>query len=326
MVNHNLPYLFIGTLFFYLFTFLSCSSEEKAFELIEIPANDLIPEGIAYDQQSERFFLSGLHRHKIVQYHQGSDELSDFIPEKYNSYGMGVGMKVNHKDRMLIALSSDVQDSVRFSMIHFYNLDSKTENRQVVVEDTIPFFLNDLDITEEGHLYISDTEGSRIFYCEHNSSTTSAIYQEANMYPNGLALDDDDENLYIASWQKGILRLDLDSMKTQSIHKEGRPISSQGIDGLYFYKNSLIGIQNGYQDKTKHKIIQFHLDNDFLVHHIDTLAMNHSSFDIPTTGVIVKNRFYCLANSQLENLNQETNEIIDTSILNATYIIGIPLK
>ena len=196
----------------------------------------------------------------------------------------------------------------------------------MVRQDTQAFFFNDLDIDQKGNLYISDTEGSRIFFASSDASDPQIFYSENEMYPNGITLDEYDRSLYIASWQKGILRLDLDSMTTSSIHPEEAIVSSQGIDGLYFYNKSLVGIQNGYQDKSKHKILRFYLDDNHLVYKIDTLLTGHSSFDVPTTGVVVNDRFYCLANSQMDNLDQKTNEIIDTNILNPTLILGISLQ
>jgi hypothetical protein len=303
---------------------VACTSTDQPLELIEIEAYDLIPEGIAYDSKNKGFFLSGLHRHKIVKYGGYSDELTDFIDEEYADYGMGVGMKVDQASRRLITLSSNNTDTSFSSSIHFWNMDDPSDHQVISKNDTSGFFFNDLIIDSSGTIIITDTEASRIWMIEKEDTLLQVIYEEAELYPNGIAYDPDQDQIYIASWQKGILRLDREMMTTYTIH-QGEVKASQGIDGLYFYKNSLIGIQNGYQDLSKHNIVRFKLNDDFKVFSTDTLAINHSAFNIPTTGVVIGDRFYCLANSQLDNLNQQTNEIIDTSIIDPTYILGIPL-
>ena len=314
----------ISTLILLMLLLVSCSEDQQVFELIEVNTNDLIPEGIVYDDDSEKFYLSGLHRHKIMEYGRFSNDLSNFIEEGYAGYGMGVGMKIDPEHRKLISLSSNNTERGFSSSVHFWDLYNPSNHSVIVHSDTSGFFFNDLIIDRSGNIIITDTEASRIWMIQKGDTTLQIIYEEASLYPNGIAYDPENDQIYIASWQKGILRLDLENDTTFTIHT-GEVKASQGIDGLYFYKNSLIGIQNGYQDLSRHNIVRFYLDDQFVVRSIDTLAINHSSFNVPTTGVVVGDRFYCIANSQLDNLNQETNEIIDTSILDPTFILGIPL-
>jgi hypothetical protein len=72
--------------------------------------------------------------------------------------------------------------------------------------------------------------------------------------------------------------------------------TSLGIDGLYYYKGSLIGIQNGVNPQ---RVIKLSLSKD-LCHfdRFETIEANNPVFDEPTLGVLVKNDFYFIANSQ----------------------------
>ena len=56
------------------------------------------------------------------------------------------------------------------------------------------------------------------------------------------------------------------------------------------------------------------------------ILLNHKSFNVPTTIDIDKNYIYILANSQMDNLNQEKMSIIDKSKLTKTYIIKLRTK
>src|SRR5262249_13015378 len=69
-----------------------------------------------------------------------------------------------------------------------------------------------------------------------------------------------------------------------------------GIDGLYFYNGSLIGVQNGV---TPHRIVRLVLAGNFKkAERIDVLEANNPVFLEPTLGVIVKDEFFFIANSQ----------------------------
>jgi hypothetical protein len=56
------------------------------------------------------------------------------------------------------------------------------------------------------------------------------------------------------------------------------------------------------------------------------LLMNDSLMNVPTTIEIFDSTIYILANSQMGNLNQDNNTIIDRNLLTDTYIIKYDLK
>lgn len=69
-----------------------------------------------------------------------------------------------------------------------------------------------------------------------------------------------------------------------------------GIDGLYAYKDSLIAVQNGVNPQ---RVIRLSLNKDLTRFvSFETIEANNPEFDEPTLGVLVKNDFYFIANSQ----------------------------
>lgn len=75
----------------------------------------------------------------------------------------------------------------------------------------------------------------------------------------------------------------------------------KGIDRLYFYDNSLIGIQTG---RTVQRVGRLYLNAQLTrVGRLEVLDANNPLFDIPTTGSIVVNEFYFIGNSQMDKLN-----------------------
>jgi hypothetical protein len=70
------------------------------------------------------------------------------------------------------------------------------------------------------------------------------------------------------------------------------------IDGLYFHKGSLIAVQP-FADRRK--VVRYHLDKaSNAVSRVEVIEPEHPLFNQPTTGVVVGQDFYYIANSQLQ--------------------------
>jgi len=75
------------------------------------------------------------------------------------------------------------------------------------------------------------------------------------------------------------------------------------VDGMYFYKNSLLAIQNGFNPQ---RVVRFFLNKKFdRIERYEIVAANHPHFNEPTLGVLVKNTFYYVANSQWGSFNKD---------------------
>jgi hypothetical protein len=82
-------------------------------------------------------------------------------------------------------------------------------------------------------------------------------------------------------------------------------ISPSGSDGLYFYDNSLIGIINIVSERNG-RVARFYLDASAqAITHAAVLDCNHPLYQWPTTGVVVGNSFFYIANSQFGSFNGE---------------------
>ena len=110
----------------------------------------------------------------------------------------------------------------------------------------------------------------------------------------GLTLDDTERYLYFSDYITGIHRIDL---KTDDIEKVFAPeeILLKGIDGLYYYKNSLIAIHNGTKP---YRVVQYFLDEtgqSILLERV--INRGGESLGEPTLGQVKDGYFYYLANS-----------------------------
>jgi hypothetical protein len=87
---------------------------------------------------------------------------------------------------------------------------------------------------------------------------------------------------------------DFNAIKTQL--SAGPAVALIGIDGLYFYRGSLIAIQNGTRP---HRVVRISLSADLKrAEGLTILEANNPLFDEPTLGVVVRDDFYYVANSQ----------------------------
>jgi hypothetical protein len=111
----------------------------------------------------------------------------------------------------------------------------------------------------------------------------------------GLCFSDDDERLYIADYIKGIFMLDVKTMKLSKVNVQYE-LSLKGTDGLLFYRNSLITIQNGVQPNRVVRHFLSEAGDSFIRYELIDNA--HPAFGEPTIGSLSENTLYYVANSQ----------------------------
>ena len=132
----------------------------------------------------------------------------------------------------------------------------------------------------------------------YHKSIEKFIQSDQLRYCNGIVKILHDK--IIVSTSRGFQIIDL---KSREINRLDMKYLSMA-DGLYVRGNSLVAILNVFYPVS---IVQFDLSVDFLrVVNERLLLTNHQSFDIPTTGVIVRGWFYYIANSQLDHVVGDT--------------------
>ena len=297
----------------------SCQSQqEDQHTIITIGGErDLIPEGIVIHPSEQSFYLTSIHKKKVVRYDEDDQRITTIIDSAQDNYLRGLGIEIFEKQ--IFALSAENNHS----KLHIIDLQSDHIIRTLGVSEDNGTLMNDLAIDSEGTVYITDTNAECIY-------RTVPPYQELEMfmkdstirYPNGITIADDDEHLYVASWSHGIRIINIHYKEV--LNKASK--ETRGIDGVKYYKGQLFGIFNASRDHTEHGFFTIQLTADqTAIKSMKPVLLNHPTFNVPTTFSINKDVAYILANSQLENLDQELNAIKDISTLTPTYILKIPL-
>lgn len=307
--------------FLFLLFATTLSSQEIAFV---IPDKTLVPEGIAWSKSQKCFFISSIHHHKIVRYDPETGVTKDFIRSGQDGYDGGLGMVVDEKRNILWSACGSHDGKVYITGLFAFDINTGNVVHKYLSKDTIPSLFNDLALDRSGNVYITNTYDSRIYYF-NTGMPAPQVYLEDIEYPNGISIGPKN-TIYIASHTKGIVKVDLRTKNVTLLDPGNLTTASTGIDGLKFYKNSLIGVRNATQDIANNKLLRYYLTKKKdKIASVKIMDEKNPRFLLPTTGVIAGQSYYLIANSNLTLLEQLTNTFPDESKLKETVILKYQL-
>jgi len=283
---------------------------------------DLIPEGIAIDSESKTVFLNSLRKNKIVKCKLDGSNPAEFIKSDQHNYLSGFGMTI--KGDTLFALGNSLPKNNNKSILLLLNLKTGNLINSYSINDSTFIYLNDLVISSNNDIYITDSE-SNIIYTIQSSNGKLEIFLKNDeiAHSNGITISDDGKYLYLASYKTGIRIIDL---KSKSILNEPN-LDFTGIDGMKYYKNSLIAIVNAKRDTNQQGVFRYYLNkNKTAIIRKEKIVSYGEHFIIPTTFDIVDGYIYYIINSQMDNFNQESNQIIDNSKLERYLLMKMKIE
>lgn len=288
-----------------------------------IMEKDIIPEGIAYDEKSKTTFLSSIYKNKILSI-SPEGFTNDFVSSGQDGIKQVLGMKV-FNGQLWACNNTPEQDTInREANIHVYDLASKKLVKRITIKDGTKHLFNDLYITRNGDVYVTDSDGAGIYVIKNGSNKAEPFIKGGTIpYPNGITATADEKKIIVSTGGgQGIVSIDLETKAIKSITHSHYFII--GADGLYRYKNKLIAVQNVTFPEG---IVEMTLSNDGqTITDIRHLVVNIPEFDTPTTGVIVGDEFYFIANSQLFQLIGNNGKIKNPEKLKETTILKISLN
>ncbi|HEY8559476.1 MAG TPA: hypothetical protein VIL74_03660 [Pyrinomonadaceae bacterium] len=306
---------------------LNQKAVNKSVRAFAIPQKDLIAEGIAYDPESKRFFVSSVRRHKIVAI-DANGNFSDFSADADGLWSVS-GMRVDEKRRVLWATSSafaQMLDSKKTddgqAGVFKYDLRTgKLLKKYLLSSADGKHALGDLIIAKNGDVYASDSRAPIIYRIDAKRDEFETFLTSDDFASlQGLAFTPDEKILFAADYSKGVFRIDMKDKKITQLAVDDRtnPI---GTDGLYFHDGDLIAIQNGFRP---HRVARFYLNKDkTAIRKSETIEANHADFNEPTLGVKVGEDFYFVANSQYEFVDKDG--VLATDKLKAPVILRLKL-
>ncbi|HUQ82720.1 MAG TPA: hypothetical protein VM076_16335 [Gemmatimonadaceae bacterium] len=273
----------------------------------DIDDPDFIPEAIAYDSTRQRFIAGSLSK-RLIAAVAADGETSAFIPHTPEMLRV-VGIHIDAPRGRLWFATWGPDTTFRGtgeppSLTRLFLAELATGR---IVRSWTPdggkpsHLLNDFVVMGDGSLFITDTERGTIYRLRSPSDTLEVFVQPAVdrfSTANGITSTPDGSTLYIAFLQ-GIARVDV-ATRTVSLLPAPDSVSIASIDGLYWYRGSLIAVQG---IPTLSRVVRYTLSDDG--QRVTDGAVLERGLPVlrePTTGVIVGSRFYYIANAQYGRL------------------------
>jgi DNA-binding beta-propeller fold protein YncE len=281
-----------------------------------VPQPDLIPEGLAVNPTKHFFYMGSLSRKKIVKI-SPTGVVSDFVPAGRYEVQSICGIKVDSHDEDVWA--NTCPDSGKGAELLRFNSAGKLLER--FSQTTAgPHLFNDLVLRNRDEIYLTDSLAHQALRFDRRTHAfTALLFPRPLYYPNGIALSGDGNLLYVAD-AFGVLQYDLRSQKSREV-EPGPSNTVSGFDGLYWYRGSLIGIQNSMGLP---RAVRFQLSRDgSRVTATTILEYRSPNVELPTTGAIDGDNFYFMSNTQIDNWKNE--QIVDAAKLTAVRMAVIHL-
>ena len=294
-------------------------------EAFRIKEKDLHLESVGYDSKTKAFYGGCVHRRKIIQI-DAQGNVSDFTKEGDENIWAVLGIQVDAKNRVLWAVSSVTPEMKNYkanskqeSKVLKFDLTTQKLLAEYTLTDSKPHFFGDLILHPNGIVYISDSSTPTIYQIKPKENRITIFKETSLRSLQGLTLNKKGDKMFIADYASQLYVIDLPTQNILPV-KIPATVSAKGTDGLYFFNNSLIAIQNGIEPK---RVIQFKLNKtqteivDFKV-----IEANNSLFEEPTLGVLVGNIFYYVANSSwgaYKNGELQTDKLGDIVIMKTTF-------
>ncbi|HET6347977.1 MAG TPA: SMP-30/gluconolactonase/LRE family protein [Candidatus Krumholzibacteria bacterium] len=284
---------------------------------------DLLPESVAFDPKDGSFYVGSTRKGKIVRVDRNGNE-SDFVGPRQDGLWSVIGIKIQPTRRMLWACSFDGDGLEGYQKhdgnatgVFAFNLDTgKLIRKWVLDEPGAVHGFNDLVVTRGNDVYITHMYKEAAIYRITQKDQKLEVFAtpEGLKDPNGIAITPDERTLFVAG-ADGVIAVDIASRKSRAlIAPEG--VNTDGIDGLYYFRGSLLGIRGN-------SVERYHLDgaNERIVLD-EVLETNHPLMHEPTTGVIVGDDFYYVANAQFDAVKPDgslaTDKLEEPVILKLT--------
>lgn len=268
----------------------------------ELPKGDTLFEALAWDPK-RKAFLVGSVREGAIHLADSNGKLSDFVKADATNGLWGVyALAVDAAHDKLYALSNGVPHFQGFNadmvgkaaLVEFSLSSGKFLHRYPAPDDT-KHILSSIALDAKGGVYVADGVNNQIFRLD-NGAMKLMLGNPALTGIRGMAITPDAKTMYFADESLGIFGVDLSKNAPFNLAFNPARLVLGGIDGLYWYDGTLVAIQSNMTPK---RVIRLKLSDDGRgIVSAQPLDAAQPAFELPTTGAVVGNDLYFIANSQ----------------------------
>lgn len=280
---------------------------------VVLSEKDLHPEGLLYLEKTKQWLVASVRNRKIVSFDKSTGKCSDWFidPGLYSV----MALKSDKKEKILWVTSSAMPEMKDFSKLDQGKseiLKIDIETRKIIKRFPLEgnHVLGDLVIDNQGNVFVSDSGEAVILKIQNDKLDVWLDLKKEAYNLQGLTFSEDGSELFIADYLKGILKINVKKPEQHYWLEFPENNAVKGIDGLVWYKKSLIAIHNGVKPI---RIMRYFLNDKNEISGSKILDNNRPEFNEPALGTISGNKFYFFANAPWNAYDK--NGILDETII-----------
>jgi sugar lactone lactonase YvrE len=288
----------------------------------------IFAEGVDADARTGKLYVASI-RHRTIFEVAPAGQVRDLHVSAGARIGAILGVRVAADGQTLFATTAGLptmigyaaSDSLLSAVIQVSITDGHILARWDVPRDGKPHLLGDLAITAQGDVYISDSFAPILFRLRPGADSLESIWHPLFRSLQGIAPVPGHEELIVADYSHGLLRIDLRSRQVTRI-ADAVGSTSLGVDGIVWHDRGIIAVQNGIAPP---RVVYFAMDSTRArIERVVELDRQPTVADEPTIGTIWRGGFVYVANSQWEKYEDSGARRAGT-VLRATTLLCVPL-
>ncbi|HEU4725191.1 MAG TPA: hypothetical protein VFU59_07825 [Candidatus Eisenbacteria bacterium] len=289
---------------------LLANMEPKSAAAVHVRLNDagLLTEDIAYDPKTRTFYVSSIHRRKVLAV-DADGAIRDFIaPAQGGVWGIyGLALDSAH-ERLWGSMAAgpnienyDSADSGRTALVCWDLKTGRELLRAELPRDGGRHVFGDITLGPDGGVYATESIGGGLYRLPKDAKALETLASSGTFAsPQMAVFMEKGRELWISDYPRGIVAFDLRTRAITSVPKP-RSLATSGIDGLYIAPGRVVAVQNGTQPI---RVLSIDLDAAGRAMTGGTvLEQNSPELGEPNHGVVVGDDFYFLGNTGWDRVN-----------------------
>lgn len=164
----------------------------------------------------------------------------------------------------------------------------------------VPKSFGSVAVAANGTVYATEAIGN-VVYQVSGGQLRPLFNVPGSTSLRGITVSPDQKFLYFVDYELGLRVADLSKSEVREVAVPGQNLG--GIDGLYYYQDHLIAVQNG---SVPTRIVRIELDPaKGVLKSVQPLEANKEVLSMPTFGALHGDDFYFIANSQRDQYGPE---------------------
>lgn len=272
-------------------------------------------QSMAFDEQNNRFLLPSVRSGDIYQV-DANGKLSVFVDANEAQDFGAVDIVIDNKNAVFWVASATMpqyngttQENFGSAKINKYRLsDGKLLTEVDLSNLAKPLLLNNFTLMSSGDVIAFNPFTKELFKFSKDGKTNEvfATLPQFNAI-QAIAIDDEDQVLYLADYDLGIVLLNLENKKMIPL-VDSPKVNLSGVEELFYDDGDLIVIQSGVQPQ---RVLRVILQQKAGFKSMVPLEANNPNFAALSKGALGKDDVYYFANNQWSKMDLAGNLLPD---------------